>query len=82
MTNRISDQFKKLNENGVQNGGITKFRIISSGIIGLVAIIAGSLLLYFGVEVPQLFWYIAIGALGGVVGVDLLTSVVKSVKGE
>ena len=81
MNKRISDTFKKITTNGVQNGNITKFRIIASGVIGLITIIAGSALLYFGVEVPQLFWYIALGALGGVVGMDLIASVIKGIKG-
>lgn len=75
---RISDTLKKLNTNGVQNGNITKFRIIASGLIGLLTIGGGTFLLYSGVVVPQLYWYIAIGALSGVVGVDLLASVIKS----
>jgi len=77
---RISDTFKKLNTNGVSNGNITKFRIIASGIIGLVSTIAGSVLLYYNIEVPNLYWYIALGALGGVVGMDLIASVIKGIK--
>ena len=79
-TERISDEFKKLDVNGVQNNNITKFRIVASGLIGLVAIVGGTFLIYTGHEVPQLFWYIAIGALSGVVGLDLLTSVIKAVR--
>lgn len=77
---RISDTLKKLNTNGVQNGNISKFRIIASGLIGLVTIVAGSVLLYHQINVPDLYWYIAIGALGGVVGIDLLASIIKGVK--
>ena len=81
MNERISDTFKKMNVNGMANGNITKFRIIASGIIGLVSIIAGSVLLYYNHEVPNLYWYIALGALGGVVGMDLIASVIKGIKG-
>jgi hypothetical protein len=77
---RISDQFKRLNTDGVQNGGITKFRIIASGVIGLVTVIGGVFLLYHQIAVPDLFWYISIGALSGVVGLDLLTSAIKAVR--
>ena len=38
MSDRISDTFKKLNVNGVNNGNITKFRIIASGIIGVLTV--------------------------------------------
>jgi len=82
MDKRISDTLQKINTNGVQNGNITKFRIIASGIIGLVSIIAGSILLYYNIEVPNLYWYISLGALGGVVGMDLIASVIKGIKGS
>ncbi|MCK5307168.1 MAG: hypothetical protein KAJ73_01020 [Zetaproteobacteria bacterium] len=75
MADRISDQFRKLNTNGVQNGNITKFRIIASGLIGLLTIGGGIFLLYSGVEVPTMFWYLAVAAVGGVVGVDVLVSI-------
>ena len=80
---RISDTFKKiktLDENGVQNGNITKFRIVASGVIGLVSIVGGVFLIYTEHEVPSMFWYIAIGALSGVVGLDLLTSMIKAAR--
>ena len=64
----------------MDNGNITKFRIIASGVIGLVAISGGIFLLYSGVEVPSTFWYLAAAALVGVVGVDILATVVNKYK--
>ena len=64
----------------MDNGNITKFRIIASAIIGLVAISGGIFLLYSGVEVPSTFWYLAAAALVGVVGVDILATVVNKYK--
>ncbi len=75
MADRISDQFRKLNANGVTNGNITKFRIIASGIIGVLTVGGGIFLLYSGVEVPTMFWYLAVASVGGVVGVDVLVSI-------
>ena len=79
---RISDTLRKLNAGGMQNGGITKFRILASGVIGLIGLVGGVFLLYHQIVVPDLFWYIIIGALGGVVGLDLLASIIKSIKGQ
>ena len=53
MADRISDQFKNLSANGVQNGNITKFRIVASGLIGVLTVGGGIFLLYSGVEVPD-----------------------------
>jgi hypothetical protein len=78
MADRISDQFNKLTSNGVQNGNITKFRIIASGIIGVLTVGGGIFLLYNDVVVPNQFWYLGAAALVGVVGVDVLASWVKS----
>ena len=78
MSNRISDTFKALNNNGVNNGNITKFRIVASGIIGMLTVGGGIFLLYSGVEVPNPFWYLGAAALVGVVGMDVLASWVKS----
>ena len=62
------------------NGNITKFRIIASGLIGILTIIGGIFLLYSGIVVPNLFWYLAVAAVGGVVGADVLASVIKKYK--
>ena len=78
MSDRISDTFQKITNNGVQNGNITKFRIIASGIIGVLTVGGGIFLLYNGVEVPNPFWYLGAAALVGVVGVDVLASWMKS----
>jgi len=78
MADRISDQFKKITVNGVQNGNITKFRIIASGLIGVLTVGGGTFLLYAGVVVPNQFWYLGAAALVGVVGVDVLASWVKT----
>lgn len=64
----------------MKNGNITKFRIVASGIIGLVTVAGGIFLLYKGVDVPAQFWYLATAALVGVVGVDVLASIVNAVK--
>ena len=64
----------------MMNGNITKFRIIASGLIGVLTIGGGIFLLYSGVEVPNLFWYLAVAAVGGVVGADVLASVIKKYK--
>ena len=64
----------------MQNGNITKFRIVASGLIGLVTIGGGIWLLHSGVEVPEKFWYVAAAALVGVVGVDVLASIVNAVR--
>ena len=77
MADRISDQFRKLNANGVTNGNITKFRIIASGIIGVLTVGGGIFLLYSGVEVPDKFWLLGAAALVGVVGMDVLATIVK-----
>jgi hypothetical protein len=66
--------------NLVQNGNITKFRIVASAIIGFLTIGGGIFLLYCKVEVPAQFWYIAGAALVGVVGADVLASIVNKVK--
>lgn len=62
------------------NGNITKFRIIASGLIGVLTIGGGIFLLYSGVEVPNLFWYLAVAAVGGVVGADVMASIISKVK--
>jgi len=64
----------------MQNGNITKFRIVSSAIIGLLTVGGGIWLLYCGVEIPVQFWYIGAAALVGVVGVDVLASIVNSIR--
>ena len=64
----------------MQNGNITIFRIVASAVIGLVAIAGGIFLLYSGVEVPSTFWYLAAAALVGVVGVDVLATIVNKYK--
>ena len=64
----------------MQNGNITIFRIVASGVIGLVAIGGGIFLLYSIVEVPGTFWYLAAAALVGVVGVDVLATIVNKYK--
>lgn len=64
----------------MQNGNITKFRIVASGIIGLLTVGGGIFLLYCKVEVPVQFWYIAAAALVGVVGVDVLASIVNAIR--
>lgn len=62
------------------NGNITKFRIIASGLIGVLTIGGGIFLLYSGVEVPNLFWYLAVAAVGGVVGADVMASLITKIK--
>jgi len=62
------------------NGNITKFRIIASGLIGILTIGGGIFLLYSGVEVPNLFWYLAVAAVGGVVGADVMASLISKAK--
>lgn len=62
------------------NGNITKFRIVASGIIGILTIAGGTWLLYCKVEVPVQFWYLGAAALCGVVGVDVLASIVNKIK--
>ena len=64
----------------MQNGNITKFRIIASGLIGLLSIGGGIFLLYSGVEVPEKYWYLGAAALVGVVGVDVLGTIVNKYK--
>ena len=64
----------------MQNGNITIFRIVASSVIGLVAISGGIFLLYSDVEVPGTYWYLAAAALVGVVGVDVLASIVNKYK--
>lgn len=64
----------------MHNGNITKFRIIASALIGLLTIGGGIWLLYCDVEVPLQFWYLAAAALVGVVGVDVLASIVNAVR--
>ena len=64
----------------MQNGNVTRFRIVASGLIGLIAVGGGIFLLYNGIPVPDLFWYLAAGALAGVVGVDVLASIVNAIR--
>lgn len=64
----------------MQNGNITKFRIVASGIIGFLTVGGGIFLLYSQVEVPPQFWYLGAAALVGVVGADVLASIVNKVK--
>ena len=64
----------------MDNGNITKFRIIASAVLGFITIGGGIFLLYSGVEVPGTFWYLAAAALVGVVGVDILATVVNRIK--
>ena len=62
------------------NGNITKFRIIASGLIGILTIIGGIFLLYSGIVVPNLFWYLAVASVGGVVGADVMASLISKAK--
>ena len=64
----------------MDNGNITKFRIVASGIIGVLTIGGGIFLLYSRVYIPPQFWYIGAASLVGVVGVDVLASWLKSRK--
>jgi len=64
----------------MMNGNITKFRIVASGIIGFLTVGGGIFLLYRQVEIPIQFWYLGVASLVGVVGADVLASVVKKYK--
>jgi hypothetical protein len=64
----------------LDNGNLSKFRIVASGVIGLVAVGGGIYLLHANIAVPREYWIVTIAAISGVVGLDLLASLVKIVK--
>ena len=68
----------------LQNGNLTKIRVIASALIGLVAVLGGVYLLAHGTEVPNQFWMISAIAILGVVGVDVAAAILNVVrqKGE
>ena len=64
----------------MQNGNITKFSIIASGVLGLLIVGFWWFLLYKGVDVPDKFWLMGAAALVGVVGMDVLATLVSKYK--
>jgi hypothetical protein len=64
----------------LQNGNLTVFRIVSSAILGLVGIGGGIYLLHTGVTIPREYWLIVGASITGVVGVDVLASIIKTIK--
>jgi len=64
----------------MNNGRITTFRIVASAVIGLAIIGAGSFLLYSGVKVPDYYWFAGALAIAGVVGLDIVVAIWKSLQ--
>lgn len=53
---------------------IIKLRICLSSVISLSTIICAGVLIYTGHDIPVMWWTIAIIAVGGVAGGDILTN--------
>lgn len=64
----------------MNNGNITKMRVIIAGIIGLITVIGAIILIYFDKTVGIEFYGLAILALAGVVGPEIAEIVVNRPK--
>jgi hypothetical protein len=56
---------------------IRLIRVLASTAIGLTALVAAALLLYHGIVVPAPWWLIAVLAVGGVTGADVIAAVLQ-----
>lgn len=56
---------------------IVIIRIIASTVLGLVALAGGGILAWSGIEVPAMWWMLALLAIGGVVGAEVVTAVMR-----
>ncbi|GAH91344.1 unnamed protein product [marine sediment metagenome] len=56
---------------------IVIIRIVASTLLGLVALAGGAALALRGIEVPAMWWALAILAVGGVVGAEVVSAVMR-----
>ncbi|GAH20213.1 unnamed protein product [marine sediment metagenome] len=54
---------------------IVIIRIVASTLLGLVALAGGAALSWRGIEVPAMWWGLAILAVAGVVGAEVVSAV-------
>ena len=66
----------------LQNGNLTIFRVVASALISLMSLAGGIWLLHDGLTVPVEYWGLAAAAIGGVVGVDVAASIIKSARSK
>jgi hypothetical protein len=64
----------------MSNGNLTMARLIASTIISLAAIGSSVFLVATGHSVPQVFWVVEVAGVAGVVGADVLASVLGGLK--
>jgi len=63
----------------MSNGNrIIVLRILASTVISLAALICAAWLMEKGIELPSAFWMIAVLAVGGVAGADIVTAILHS----
>lgn len=56
------------------NGTLVLVRVVLSALVSLVSIAGGVLLLYSGVEVPAVYWWLCGLSIVGVVGKEVVTT--------
>ena len=64
----------------LQNGNLTIFRVLASFIIGITTVAGSIWLLHEGVDIPFEYWTVAMVAIGGVVGIDVVVAVLTGIK--
>lgn len=66
----------------MSNGNIIIMtRIITSGLIGLTALIGAGLLARYGITVPYAWWLVTVITVGGVAGSDVVAAILSKGKG-
>jgi hypothetical protein len=61
------------------NGNITLVRILASTLITLATLGCSVWLLLYNHPIPQVFWVVEIAGVSGVVGVDVVASIIGRV---
>ncbi|GAH98166.1 unnamed protein product [marine sediment metagenome] len=60
---------------------IVIIRIVASTLLGLMALGGGAALASRGIEVPAMWWVVAVLAVGGVVGAEVVSAVMRRKNG-
>jgi hypothetical protein len=63
----------------MQNGNLTSIRVFASAVIGILGITGAWWLLLQGTDVPKEYFALCGLAITGVVGVDVVASIIKRV---
>jgi len=66
----------------LQNGNLTIFRVLASFVIGITTVAGAIWLLHEGVDIPFEYWTVAMVAIGGVVGIDVIAAVLSGIKSK